>query len=459
MELSRRKFLGAGTAAVTLAGLSAGCSTAKFGSKSSYLSQVLAPQNQNTVFHWVDVVLQQTRDQRVPPPRAAYNYAGPMLAGFLAANAVSGRYHEPYGLGAAPAGADPEVAYGVAFATVAAQCFGQPFLLERREFKNRFADSEAKSLGVDWGRKVGMYVNKMRTRDGAEPSQVNYYHGRYQRRKDALNWNPTGATYGNSTGPRVGHYDRGLFPGLGKVKPWTMTHSAQFQPGEFYDPASPEFAKQFEYVRKIGCADSAMRTEDEAEIAVFWEDGPWGITPPGHFLYIATQVMQGRGLDFLDTARAFALLGMTQGDAAINAWHCKYQYDILRPETAIRYRANEFGNAGIAQEKGWKSFIPTPNFPAYTSGHSTFGAAGAELTALLIGTDKVAFQHTSPDLNGFPQLAGKLRRWTSLSQAAEENGMSRLYGGVHWEMDHTAAMDAGRQIARQAFQRWFQRRV
>lgn len=459
MTLTRRRFISSSAATIGLAGLTAGCSTASFGSQSSYLTPVLAPERQNTVFHWVDIVLQQTRDQRVPPPRAAYNYAGPMLAGFLAANAILKRYQEPYGLGEAPAGADPEVAYGVAFATVAAQCFGQPFMLERAAFKRRFPDSEAKSLGIAWGRKVGMAINKMRTRDGAQPSQMNYYHGRYDRRKDALNWNPTGATYGDSLGPSVGHYERGLFPGLGKVKPWTMTHSEQFQPAEFYDPASPEFAQQYEYVRKIGCVGSTMRTEDEAEIAIFWEDGPWGITPPGHFLLIAVQVLQDRGFDFLDLARAFALLGMTQGDAAINSWNSKYQYDVLRPETAIRYRADQFGNSALSQEQGWKSYIPTPNFPAYTSGHSTFGAAGSELTALLIGTDKVNFGHQSPDLNGFPQLDGRRRYWTSLSQAAEENGMSRLYGGVHWDIDHTAGMTAGRAIARQAFSNWFKPRA
>jgi hypothetical protein len=463
-DLDRRRFLKAGAAAATLTGMGTGlgaCSTAKFGSQSSYLTPILEPQKQNAVYHWVDIALQQTRDMRVPPPRAAYNYAAPMCAGFLAANGILKRYEDPIGVGDAPEGADPEVAYGVAFATAAAQCFGTPFVLERRAFKNRFAGSEAKSLGVEWGRKVGLAINRMRTRDGAEPSQINYYHGRYPRRTDILNWNPTGARYGDAVGPAVGHYERGLFPGLGKVKPWTMTHSSQFQPAEFLDPASPEFGEQYDYVRRMGGVGSKERTADQSEIAIFWEDGPWGITPPGHFLFIAIQVLQEKGMDFLDTARAFALLGMTQADAAINAWNCKYQYDVVRPETAIRFRGEKFANQheGVRSEKSWTSYIPTPNFPAYTSGHSTFGAVGAEMTAFLLGTDQVTFSHESPDFNGFPQLVGKRRTWTSLSQAAEENGMSRLYGGVHWELDHTAGMTAGRAIARQAFERWFKARA
>jgi hypothetical protein len=78
MSLSRRQILKC-IAAAPLVNLAA-CSTAPFGSKHSYLSQIIKPQNQNTVFHWIDVILQQIRDQRITPPRAAYNLAMPMVA-------------------------------------------------------------------------------------------------------------------------------------------------------------------------------------------------------------------------------------------------------------------------------------------------------------------------------------------------------------------------------------------
>lgn len=103
----------------------------------------------------------------------------------------------------------------------------------------------------------------------------------------------------------------------------------------------------------------------------------------------------------------------------------------------------------------WRSYIPTPEFPAYTSGHSTFGAAAAEMIALIHGRDDITFSGRSPDEVLWPQLQGITRRWTSLSHMAEENGMSRLYGGVHWLPDHTEAMKAGRAIARQAFHETF----
>lgn len=459
MKIARRSLLAnalVGAGALTLGG----CSTAPFGSRSSYLTNIVDPRYHNTVYHWVDIAMQQVRDQRVAPPRAAYNFAAPMVAGFVAANAIIGRYSVPYNLGPAPAGADPELAYGVAFATAASECFKQPFLWERNAFKDRFEDGEAKHLSIEWGRRVGIEINKMRTGDGAEPHQVNFYHGRYSRRQDLLKWTPTGPAYAARPGPSIGAYERGLFPGHGKITPWTMTHSNQFRASDFPDQRSPEFAEQFEQVRMLGGKHSSVRTEDEAEIALFWEDGPWGITPSGHFLYIALQVMQDRRFDFLDMARNFALLGASQADASISAWDSKYHHDIVRPETAICMRGDDFSNSDprVRKDRSWESFIPTPNFPAYTSGHSTFGATGVEMIKLLIGTDAVNFSHESPDQVLWPTLTGKRRYFTSLDQAAHENGWSRLYGGVHWLADHEAADKAGRNIARHAFSTMFQLR-
>ena len=84
-------------------------------------------------------------------------------AGFLAANGIVRAYDEPFGIGAGPGDADPEIAYGVAFAIAAAEAFQQPFLFERIAFLNRYPGSEAKSRGVQWGRAVGQKVLEMRT--------------------------------------------------------------------------------------------------------------------------------------------------------------------------------------------------------------------------------------------------------------------------------------------------------
>ena len=459
MSISRRQFLSAtAVAASTLT--AAGCAgpyVASYGHRSSYASQILKPQNRNSIFDWTDAALQQVRDQRLPPPRAAYVCSLPLAAGFLAANGITQAYHEPFGIGAGPPEADPEVAYGVAFAIAAAEAFQQPFLFERMAFLNNFPGSEAKSLGVEWGRTVGQHVLEMRTGDGSEPSKVNYYLGRYERRTDSLRWRPTGPFYSASPGPAFASFDRCLYPGHGKIKPWTMKSGSQFRVAGFYDPASPEFAEEFAMIRRLGGTDSTVRTADQSEIALFWEDGPWGITPPGHMIYITMQLLQDRDLSFIELARAFALIGMTQCDASIFAWDSKCHHDILRPESAIRARAPELRNPDpqVVRQTDWQSYIPTPEFPAYPSGHSTFAAAAAEMIALIHGSDDVSFSGRSPDLVLWPALRGVTRHWTSLSHMAEENGMSRLYGGVHWELDHTEAMKAGKAIARQAFHSTF----
>jgi len=134
-------------------------------------------------------------------------------AGFLAANRIVQAYGELFGIGAGPHEANPEVAYGVAFAEAAAEVFQQPFLVERIAFLSRFPNNEAKSLGVQWGKTVGQRICKIRTNDGSEPSKVNYCLGRYKRRSDVLRWRPTGPFYGATRGPAFSSFDRGLRPG------------------------------------------------------------------------------------------------------------------------------------------------------------------------------------------------------------------------------------------------------
>lgn len=456
--ISRRAFLtGALTSAVV--GVS-GCA-ARFGSRSSYLTPILHPKNHNTINHWIDVALQQVRDQRIAPPRAAYNLAMPVAAGFLAANGITQHYQEHFRIGVGPRYANPEVAYGVAFATAAAHAFQQPFMVERSAFIRRFPADQTTSAGVEWGKLVGRQIAKMRTNDGSESSRVNYNLDRYLRRRDALQWAPTGPHYSAKPGPAFASYARPLFPGHGKITPWTMTSGSQFQAPPFHDPSGPEFAAEFRRIKALGGKNSTIRTPDEDEIALFWEDGPWGLTPPGHFMLIGIQILQARQLNFMEQARAFALLGMTQCDASISAWDSKYMHDVIRPETAIRHRAPHFRNPdrAVRAQADWASFIPTPEFPAYTSGHSTFGAAAAKLLEHIYGDDRVRFSHEPPDQVIWPQLRGKRRYWSSLSQMAEENGMSRLYGGVHWEADHVQAMKSGHAIADQAVRKLFPKRV
>ncbi|MBI5364727.1 MAG: vanadium-dependent haloperoxidase [Planctomycetes bacterium] len=110
-----------------------------------------------------------------------------------------------------------------------------------------------------------------------------------------------------------------------------------------------------------------------------------------------------------------------------------------RPITGIR-QADTDGNPATTQDAAWTPLIGTPPFPSYTSGHSTFSASAARVLARVLHTDAVAFSTTS---DGLPNVT---RSFATFSSAAAEAGQSRVYGGIHWQFDNTAALAAGTQL-------------
>jgi hypothetical protein len=110
--------------------------------------------------------------------------------------------------------------------------------------------------------------------------------------------------------------------------------------------------------------------------------------------------------------------------------------------TAVR-EADLDGNPETEPDAQWSSFIPTPPFPDYTSGHSTFSRAAATVLASFFGTDEVAFTTTS---DGLP---GVVRSYPGFSAAADEAGISRIFGGIHFPSANLHAQGCGYQIAKQ----------
>src|SRR5262245_36816602 len=158
---------------------------------------------------------------------------------------------------------------------------------------------------------------------------------------------------------------------------------------------------------------------------------------------------------------------MAMADAGIQAWDTKYVYDFWRPVIAIR-AANTDGNPDTVREADWtplgapRSNDPggtnfTPPFPAYTSGHATFGAAMFRTLADFYGRDDITFSFTSDEYNGVTKdqdgsvRSVVTRTYHSFSAAAEENGQSRIYLGIHWSFDKVNGIQAGNAIADYAF--------
>lgn len=157
-----------------------------------------------------------------------------------------------------------------------------------------------------------------------------------------------------------------------------------------------------------------------------------------------------QGTDLLETARTFALLNFAMADAGIASWDAKYHYDVWRPIDAIR-QADQDGNSETQGDPMWIPLLKTPPFPAYTSGHSTFsGAASAVLTSLF-GND-VPFEsssdgHLAAEQRPLDPSQIVTRRFRSFAQAAEEAGLSRIYGGIHFSFDDVNGRILGEQVA------------
>ena len=141
------------------------------------------------------------------------------------------------------------------------------------------------------------------------------------------------------------------------------------------------------------------------------------------------------GTTLEENARLFALLNIAEADAGIIAWDCKYKFEFWRPVTAIR---NGDLDPPVETEKdaAWTPLLVTPPFPEYTSGHSTFsGAAAAVLAAFFEGD--IPFTTESDD------LPGVVRSFSSFTVAAQEAGMSRIYGGIHFLSANEAGLASG----------------
>lgn len=201
-----------------------------------------------------------------------------------------------------------------------------------------------------------------------------------------------------------------------------------------------QYADEYNEVYTYGSITSKKRTKDQTEIAQFWEDGKGSYTPPGHWNSIAQQIALDAGLSEAEQARLFAELNIALSDTAIAVWDQKYTHNYWRPIDAIRL-ADQDENEGTNADAEWFNFIETPNFPEYPSGHSAFSAAGAAVLADWFGDDTIFTTQS----RGLPGIS---RTYHSFTTAAEEAGMSRIYGGIHFQSANAAGAELGTRVAK-----------
>jgi len=241
-------------------------------------------------------------------------------------------------------------------------------------------------------------------------------------------------------------FDVAMAPQWADLTPFAMTSPGQFRPEGPAALTSQEYADAFNEVKSLGSATGGTRTADQTQIARFWADGAGTFTPAGHWNQIASQIAIQQGNSVSANARLFAQLNVAMGDAAIAAWDAKFAYGFWRPITAIQ-QADTDGNDLTVADKNWQPLLISPPFPEYTSGHSTFSGAGAEVLTAIFGDD-IGFTITSPSLLNIT------RSFASFDEAAEEAGRSRIYGGIHYSFSNEDGKASGRALAQLVMSRF-----
>jgi PAP2 superfamily/Domain of unknown function (DUF4114)/Bacterial Ig-like domain len=395
----------------------------------------------DVIITWNQVLLNAIATAKTAPPVATRAMAIMETAVFDAVNNIAKKYKNYAITDAAPVqatAAEREIECEAAAVQAAYTVLTSLFASQKVTFDAALAtslaaiqDGKAKTDGIAFGLNIGTKALAARVGDGsaavvAAPTTNN-----------PGDWVPTAVvTNANGTTSPA----PAVLPQWGTVKTFGILQAdvAANRPAAPPALTSQQYATELNQVKDLGSATSTTRTADQTEIAKFWADGGGTFTPPGHWNQIAQDVARDRNNSLVDNARLFAALNVAEADAAICCWDAKYTFDRWRPITAIR-NADKDGNDQTTVDAAWTPLLTTPNFPAYTSGHSTFSCAAATVLTSFFG-DNYKFSTTSPG------LAGVTRNFTSFDRAADEAGMSRIYGGIHFMSDNTAGLAAGKVV-------------
>jgi hypothetical protein len=211
-------------------------------------------------------------------------------------------------------------------------------------------------------------------------------------------------------------------------------------------PAPPAYSSQVGskfHTEALEVYRSAQNlTPEQRRIARFWSDDPMlSFTPPGHWIAILTQLFEDQPTSLERMAEGYARLGIGLADAFIGCWHTKYTYNLLRPVTYIKRHI----------DPNWDALLTTPPFPEYPSGHSTLSGAAAVILSAMFG-ESFAFEDRTKLDDGM-----SVRSYPSFWAAAQEAGISRLYGGIHYRTAIVQGLEQGRCIGATVMKLRFQR--
>ena len=413
------------------------------------------------------------------PTRNSRAFAIVSIAVFDATNAFNNRFTSYNGIASAPNGASRDAAIAQAAYTTLRSLYPKQGVRLDQIFSSDLSSINGSGASIAAGRAVGLAAaNAMlanRVGDGSvhpEPafgtggvvsggSTATVRAGQLVNggQTSAPNWtpDPAGTPRGVALGARWGN-----------VKTFALTSGNQFRIPAYPTPGTPRYAVAFNDVATVGADPSVAGSTSTAAtrfIGNFWgyDGAPLLGTPPRLYNQIAVKIANNEGVRSVsEYARILAIVNSTMGDSGIAAWDSKYYHNHWRPVTGVR-RAAEDGDANTTAIAGWRPFGAsvvnaavseafTPPFPAYPSGHATFGAAMFQTLTASFGNN-TRFTFVSDEYNGTGvDPKGDARplvpvRYRTLLEAQRENGRSRVYNGVHWEPDDTEGQNLGTNVA------------
>lgn len=256
-----------------------------------------------------------------------------------------------------------------------------------------------------------------------------------------------------------------IAPHWGKVTPYALKSGHQFRkdllkPANYFKQPG-RYRLQAQQVLEY----SAHLTDEKKVIAEYWADGPSSELPPGHWALFAEFVSERDHHSLDQDVKMFFAMTNAVFDASIASWDAKRAFDYVRPVTAIHFlyagQTVQSWNGPI-DGANWKPYqadsVVTPPFSEYISGHSVFSAAAAETLKLFTKNDAFGYSVTIPAGSsrvepGLVPANDTILYWATFSDAADEAGISRRFGGIHFIDGDLESRKLGRVIGQEAWKK------
>jgi hypothetical protein len=245
---------------------------------------------------------------------------------------------------------------------------------------------------------------------------------------------------------------------LGNVEPFGLVSPTQFLPAPPPQLESEEYANDFNDVKEKGRSTGSTRSVEEERFAqLFAGAGPYANSTNQFRLWnnVARDVSQAEGLSLVRTARLFAMMTASIHDSLQTAHTSKFIYRLWRPETAIA-EADMNVNANTAAEPGWMPLLTTPPYPSHASNMSCIGAGAAQMLANVFGTDAKIYAATWYT-SATPPVVVHSQPYESFWALAQDEGSSRVWGGIHYRFEIDASEQSCAQVANYLYDNYMQR--